>query len=63
MCQPGVMPIAKSLDTTLCTEITSGVAIEASIKYATRQCRHCCALPRQPIAAMPNAMRRARDVA
>ena len=28
-CQPGTMPIAKSHDTTLCTESTSGVAIPA----------------------------------
>ena len=28
--QPGVLPIAKSSDTTLCTEMTSGVASPAS---------------------------------
>ncbi len=33
-CHPGVMPTAKSNDTIVCTEMTSGVARPASSRYA-----------------------------
>ena len=33
-CQPGTILIAKSQDTTECTETTSGVASAANIRYA-----------------------------
>ena len=35
-CQPGTSAIAKSDDTMLCTDNTSGVARPASSRYATR---------------------------
>src|SRR4029078_5870244 len=39
-CQPGVSAIAKSNDTTECTESTSGVAKAARNRYARVKCRH-----------------------
>ena len=34
VCQPGICDVAKSNDTTECTESTSGVARPASSRYA-----------------------------
>ncbi len=34
VCHPGSTDVAKSIETTLCTERTSGVAIAARIRYA-----------------------------
>src|SRR5215212_2207635 len=39
-CQPGVSAIAKSNDTTECTDNTSGVAKAARNRYARVKCRH-----------------------
>src|ERR1700733_837391 len=39
-CQPGVFAIAKSNDTTECTESTSGVLNAARNRYARAKCRH-----------------------
>ena len=47
-CQPGVSAIAKSNDTTECTESTSGVANAARNRYARVKCRHSRSEFRQP---------------
>src|SRR5688572_22158714 len=39
-CQPGVSAIAKSNDTTECTDNTSGVLNAAKKRYARVKCRH-----------------------
>src|ERR1051325_3377548 len=48
VCQPGGRPIAKSNDTTECTESTSGVANAARKRYARVKCRHSRSELRQP---------------
>src|SRR5262245_10887934 len=50
-CQPGVSAIAKSKDTTECTESTSGVANAARNRYARVKWRHSLSLLRQPRAS------------
>src|SRR3954471_9888991 len=47
-CQPGVSAIAKSKDTTECTESTSGVAKAARNRYARVKWRHSLSELRQP---------------
>src|SRR5215472_11877232 len=47
-CHPGVSAIAKSNDTTECTESTSGVANAARNRYARVKCRHSRSELRQP---------------
>ena len=48
MCQPGVSAIAKSNDTTECTDSTSGVENAARNRYARAKCRHSRSEFRQP---------------
>src|SRR6185437_14212659 len=50
-CQPGLSAIAKSNDTTECTESTSGVANAARKRYARVKCRHSRSELRQPRAS------------
>ncbi len=50
-CQPGVRAMAKSNDTTLCTDSTSGVANAARNRYARVKCRHSLSEFRQPSAS------------
>ncbi len=52
-CQPGRMPAAKSNDTTVWTDKTSGVASPASSSDAVSYRCQCRAEPRQPMASMP----------
>src|SRR4029079_17095902 len=40
VCQPGLIAIAKSNDTTECTESTSGVLKAARKRYILAKCRH-----------------------
>src|SRR5215210_5874322 len=47
-CHPGVSAIAKSNDTTECTDKTSGVAKAARNRYARVKCRHSRSEFRQP---------------
>src|SRR5690349_16936051 len=47
-CHPGVSAIAKSKDTTECTESTRGVAKAARNRYARVKCRHSRSELRQP---------------
>src|SRR5215470_4910563 len=47
-CQPGVSAIAKSNDTTECTDNTSGVANAARKRYARVKCRHSRSELRHP---------------
>src|ERR671916_493483 len=47
-CQPGTSDIAKSNDTTECTESTSGVEKAARNRYARVKCRHSRSEFRQP---------------
>src|SRR3954464_15289842 len=47
-CQPGVSAIAKSKDTTECTDSTSGVANAARNRYARVKWRHSLSEFRQP---------------
>src|SRR3954468_13209234 len=47
-CQPGASAIAKSNDTTECTESTSGVENAARKRYIRAKCRHSCSEFRQP---------------
>src|SRR5688500_18385796 len=42
------MPMAKSQDTTECTDSTSGVARAARYRYARVKCFHSSLVPRQP---------------
>ena len=51
-CHPGVSAIAKSNDTTECTESTSGVANAARNRYARVKCRHSRSEFRQPSDSM-----------
>src|SRR5262249_53955984 len=51
-CQPGVSAIAKSNDTTECTESTSGVANAARNRYARVKWRHSRSEFRQPSEGM-----------
>src|ERR1041385_7611732 len=51
-CQPGVSAIAKSNDTTECTESTSGVAKAARNRYARVKWRHSLSEFRQPRASI-----------
>ena len=48
LCHPGSCAIAKSHDTTLCTEMTSGVARPASSRYIIWKWRHCSSVPYHP---------------
>src|SRR3989304_1046769 len=48
VCQPGTSDIAKSNDTTECTESTSGVENAARKRYARAKWRHSRSLFRQP---------------
>src|SRR5690606_41231965 len=48
VCQPGTMDMAKSHDTTECTESTSGVARAARYRYARVKFFHSRSVPRQP---------------
>ena len=50
VCQPGTSDVAKSQDTTLCTDRTSGVASPDRCSTVRDQCRHCSEEPRQPSA-------------
>src|ERR1041385_4598627 len=52
VCQPGGRPIAKSNDTTECTESTSGVANAAGKRYARVKWRHSLSEFRQPRASI-----------
>src|SRR6476660_10318631 len=52
VCQPGVSAIAKSNDTTECTESTSGVENAARKRYARVKCRHSRSEFRQPSASV-----------
>src|SRR5690349_24790637 len=47
-CQPGVSAMAKSKETTECTESTSGVEKAARNRYAFAKWRHSRSLLRQP---------------
>ncbi len=47
-CQPGTIDIAKSHETTECTERTSGVASAARKMYALPKWCHCWSVPCQP---------------
>ena len=47
-CQPGVSAIAKSNDTTECTDSTSGVLNAARNRYIRAKCRHSRSEFRQP---------------
>ena len=47
-CQPGTMPMAKSQDTTECTDSTSGVARAARKMYALPKWCHSLSVPRHP---------------
>src|SRR3954463_4485968 len=58
VCQPGTCDTAKSNDTTLCTESTSGVAKAARIRYARSYTCQCRLEPRQPSDSRPYAMNR-----
>ena len=55
-CQPGVLPTEKSSETTLCTEMTSGVASPAINRYAVSKRCQWRASPRQPSASRPYAI-------
>src|SRR5436190_6357173 len=48
VCHPGVSAIAKSKDTTECTDSTSGVEKAARNKYARAKCRHSLSVLRHP---------------
>ncbi len=48
VCQPGTIDVAKSQDTTLCTESTSGVDSPDRCRTVRAQWRHCSPEPRQP---------------
>src|SRR5438128_348408 len=58
VCQPGTCDTAKSNDTTLCTESTSGVARAARIRYARSYTCQWRLEPRQPSDSRPYAMKR-----
>jgi hypothetical protein len=48
VCQPGSSEVAKSMDTMVCTESTSGVDIPASIKQTVSKRCHVFTEPVQP---------------
>ncbi len=48
MCQPGITEVAKSKDTIVCTESTSGVAIPANTRLKASNLCQCFAAPVQP---------------
>src|SRR6185503_20696129 len=48
VCHPGLMAIAKSNDTTECTDSTSGVENAAKNKYIRAKCRHSLSEFRHP---------------
>jgi hypothetical protein len=48
LCQPGTREVAKSVDTTECTENTSGVARPASTRLTSSKRCQALALPVQP---------------
>ena len=48
VCQPGSSDVAKSMDTIVCTESTSGVEIPASIKQTVSNRCHVFTEPVQP---------------
>src|SRR6476469_5269783 len=57
-CQPGVSAMAKSNDTTECTESTSGVENAARNRYIRVKCRHSRSLLRQPSESTARICRR-----
>jgi hypothetical protein len=48
VCQPGIIAVAKSIETIECTENTRGVAIPASTRDTSSNLFHCFALPLHP---------------
>ena len=52
VCQPGRLAMAKSHDTTECTETTSGVARAAKNRYARRSAATGSPAPDQPSASL-----------
>src|SRR5512141_355487 len=58
VCQPGVSAIAKSNDTTECTESTSGVENAARNRYALAKCLHSLSEFLHPSERIPNILRR-----
>src|SRR5258705_10701389 len=48
VCHPGTRDMAKSKDTTECTDSTSGVENAARKRYARAKCRHSLSVLRQP---------------
>src|SRR5947209_10677298 len=58
VCQPGTCETAKSKDTTLCTESTSGVARPARIKYAFSYTCQWRFDPRHPSESKPYKRKR-----
>ena len=48
MCHPGITEVAKSIDTIVCTDSTSGVAKPARTKESSSKRCQCFALPDQP---------------
>ena len=61
VCQPGRIDVAKSKETMVWTESTSGVEMPASSMYAHFQLFQCRADPRQPSAKKPYTKRRVRE--
>ena len=53
MCQPGITEVAKSKDTIVCTDNTSGVASPANTSDKDSCLCQCLVLPVQPNAATP----------
>ena len=53
VCQPGITEVAKSKDTTECTENTSGVAMPASTRLTSSKRVQALALPVQPKLSRP----------
>ncbi len=54
-CQPGMLAMAKSNDTTECTESTSGVANAARNRYARAKWRHSRSELRHPRESAANS--------
>src|SRR4051794_19670946 len=63
VCHPGSWLVAKSNDTTECTESTSGVHRPAKIRYAFSNRCQCRQEPVHPRAKMPYMIWRVRVVA
>ena len=53
VCQPGITDVAKSKDTIVCTESTSGVARPANTSDKDSSLCQCLVEPDQPKEAMP----------